>query len=242
MPWGSPNRHQALQQGALALVDYPLTLVGDADFQGFWRCDLLTTDGSTISRIDDRTGHGRHATQALTLSQPNYDTVNFMQPSAGFTGGPYLGVSTALAAAMAADGWTTWTVFACADIGQAFEFIITIGTATGWSLTIESSALVMRSTGVGSATDSAADTDAHLLLVTRSGGIIHIYLDGVEQSVASSNVGVSAPTGISALGAFTSGVFPFIGWGFEWGVFSRALTSGERASLAMYVPRWYMFT
>lgn len=240
MPWGSVNRHAALQHAELLAraVDFPFSLIGNG-LEGFYRCDSLITDGFTISQINDQSGNGRHAVQASGALQPDYDPINFSRAAAAFGGGPYLAIPGGLASAMPADNWTIWVAAQAAsdtdDMG-----IFSVGATGGVAVDAESGNWTVRAKGVGLATDGAVDTvSPHLVALTRTSGTMQLYIDGAEVSLASANVSVGAPSGTSSIGSVAGAVFVWLGWFLECGAVSGVLTAGELARLYDYYVTYY---
>jgi len=220
------------------IFDFPRTLVGHG-LQGWHRCDSIVTDGMTIEQIDDQSGNGRHAVQAVTLLQPDVDDVNFARRAAAFGGGPYLTIPADLAAAMPADNWTMWVVGQAADDSTDMG-IFSIGSSGGASMDVEAGNWTVRAKGIGLAVDGAADTaNLHLFAITRASGTMRLYIDGAEVVLDAPTIAVVAPSGASSIGSVALAVFVWIGWFLESGAVSRVLTPAELAALYAYYTLYY---
>jgi hypothetical protein len=245
MPWASPNRHAALQQGSLGVFDFSKSLIGNG-LQALYRLDAGQYNGvplDNLTTINDQSGNGFTATSAsgheAVLDPPGN---SFPGAAAFFYGSNWMGIAAGLATAMNATDFSVWWIGAQGDDVSVSQAMISIGTAAGYSLDLEASSWSLRSYGVGVAPDGTADDAAvHLVLVYRTGGVVHMEVDGVAKTVTSNNIGVNAPSGISQLGQLVGGAFPLIGWILEAAAVSRALTSTERAALAAYAPVWHKY-
>lgn len=226
------------------IVDIPRTLIGNG-LQGFWRLDPGQYNGvdlGELTSISDQSGNADTASQGTALLRPILDPEgnSFRRPSAFFTGASYLSIDAAFAALMPSNDWSVWFVGAIADELATSQGMMSVGVTAGYSFDAESSKFAIRSIGVGVASDGDDDLETHVFVLERVSNVLHMYIDGAEVSLTSSNVGVNAPSGESSLGAFAATFF-YIGWMLEAGGKTPALSAAQKSILATYSHTRYGF-
>jgi hypothetical protein len=229
--------------------DFPLSLVG-AGLEVLGRVDDLatvTSSGGSISQVSDQSGHGRHATQASGPAKPDLDTTTFTRASAAFSAAQFLQIASSLASAMPSDGWTIWCVLQTDD-AAANQGWISIGSLGGYALTFEGGNRTVRRQGVSVSTDAAVGSTTHLIVVTRSAGVHHLFVDNVELAITGASDSVGTPSGLSFIGTLDATFFKANGWIRQWGAVSRVFTGapgigsvchGELRALASHVAQRY---
>jgi hypothetical protein len=213
--------------------------------QGFWRLDpgqYVGVELGDLTSITDQSGNGYAAAQASSILRPTLDPAgnSFQRPSAFFTGASYLSIASAFAASMPANNWSIWFVGVIADELDTSQGMMSVGATAGYSFDAEGSAYALRSIGVGVASDGADEFVVHTFQIDRVSNVLHMYIDGTEVALSSSNVGVSAPSGASSIGAFAATFF-YIGWMLEGGGKTPANSSAQRSILATYARTRYGF-
>jgi len=236
---GRQNLFASRTAQASAPLEFPFTLIGD-HLEGFWRFDsnqIAQGPGSLIAQCFDQSGQGRDALQVSGGPDPRPDFDTSTGQGAGvFVGGQFMSIDDTFATALGSDNFTMWAVLRADDTSGTVG-MLNIGSSV--ALAISSAAWQMLRVGGGLTTDGSANTNPHLMVVTRVSGTFHMYLDGSEVSLSAPTGAINTPSGVTLMGALQTNAYFFIGLLFETGGVSRVLTSPELDSLWTYVRAHY---
>jgi hypothetical protein len=197
--------------------------------------------GSAITQVNDLSTLGRHATQpGLSSARPTLaSSWRNGRPAISCDGGDRLQIASTL---LTTDNWTICTVQEATSIASP-RCIFSVGTAGHVGVVVNDSSSNSRDVrvkGVGIASDGAATIAPEIWIVSRSSGVLHLYVNGAEVSLSSPALALAAASGNSAIGALAdTGTFHFMGFIAEVFAFQMVFTPGQRAAYFVYASNRY---
>lgn len=213
----------------------PKSIAGLAFWLDAGVSSAITFNGSTISQINDRSGNGRNATQAVAARQPTYSaTAANGRPAIEFNGTNLLTSEWAFT--------NTVTVFAVArNIGNSFAGYFQRGSAVNdRHAGYRNSSAIWARRGSGNETSIAHTSTAHdIIQWSFTASLSRVFLNGVQSADNTSSASFAADARALRVGALSDGSFNMNGSIAEFLYYDATLTAAEASAVRRYLGQKY---
>lgn len=216
-----------------------------ANLKGWWAADSLAlSNGAAVSSLPDLSGNGFTFVQATGGNQPTFNTNQQNgKPGLTFAGSQFMTAGVPVTGQV----FSMFAVLKNTSAASGVRGCFHVGENSGFSFNVNTGPVRnMQSRGAADMDDGAATLNTELWSGTRATGptVWTFYLNGVSQSITSTNATMTSAATSSVLGKFDNalGGFAWVGSIFEVLVYDAVLSSTDRAKVEAYLnSKWAVF-